>query len=172
MDRSLKKPPKNSYVLTMRNRPAKHLYHFLGSGLPNVYLANGYTIENDSEYGELVTIEKQTELMLTIAFRLAVKPDKLTGAEFRYLRKRMELSQSDLGTELRLNEQTIANYEKHSGAAGAADIAIRYLFLAHVSEDFELAQELRFEAEDLMKPSRRGRQEPPRAGPWVLSNGE
>jgi transcriptional regulator with XRE-family HTH domain len=147
----------------------KALYHFLGSGLPNIYLANGFTIETDPEYGELVTIDRLPALFMAIAFRLATMPDRLTGAEFRFIRKRMELSQSELAKLLQINEQTVANYEKGKTDAGAADTAVRYLFLAHVSDDEDIAQELRLEAEELMKPSRRASSVPPRAEPWIFA---
>ena len=32
-------------------------YHLKAIGLPNVYLRNGVTIENDADYGKLITIE-------------------------------------------------------------------------------------------------------------------
>jgi transcriptional regulator with XRE-family HTH domain len=82
----------------------------------------------------------------------------------------MELSQAALAQLLQVNEQTVANYEKGKTAAGPADIAIRFLILAHVAEDDAVEQELRLEAEELMKPSRRASDAPPRAEPWVLAN--
>lgn len=161
------------YIFSMSRRPRKkQLYHFTGSGLPNVYLASGFTVENDPEYGELVTIEKLPVLFMAIAFRLTTMKDKLSGLEFRFLRKRMELSQPELAKLLQVNEQTVANYEKGRTDAGAADTAMRFLFLAYISDDDDVAQELRLEAEDLMKPSRRlANSEPPKAGPWVFTNG-
>lgn len=158
------------YVFSVVRKPRRReLYHFKGSGLPNVYLANGFKIEQDRDYGELITIERLPELFMAIAFRLATKEERLTGAEFRFLRKRMELSQSELAKLLLVNEQTVANYEKGKTDPGPADTAVRLLFLAHTADDDNIAQGLRFEAEDLMKPSRRGRSEPPRAEPWVFN---
>lgn len=158
------------YVLSIRGGGRKkNLFHFLGSGLPNVYLENGYTVQKDEEFGEIVTIERLPELFTAIAFKLATKSEPLSGAEFRFLRKRMELSQPNLAKLLLVNEQTVANYEKSKTGAGPADIAIRYLLLAHVADDEDVAQELRLEAEELMKPSRRASSEPPRAEPWLMS---
>lgn len=146
----------------------KNLYHFTGSGLPNVYLSNGFTLESDPDYGEIITIERLPELFIAIAFRLTTMKQPLSGAEFRFLRKRMELSQPELAELLQVNEQTVANYEKLKTHAGPADTALRYLFLAHISDDEDVAQELRLEAEDLMKPSRRSGSEPPKAAPWMF----
>ena len=157
------------FALKGRKRNAKP-YHFKNSGLPNVYLFNGVTIEQDEEYGELVTIASLPDLFVAIAFKLVTKPDRLTGAEMRFLRKRMEMAQADLAKELWVSEQTVANYEKGKTEGGPADTALRFLFLAHVADDEDLAQELRLEAEDLMRPSRRDRMKPTGAGPWCVTN--
>ncbi len=104
-------------------------YHFKGSGLPNVYLLNGVRIERDADYGDLVTIDHLPELFMAIAFSLVSKPGRLTGAEMRFLRKRMEMTQAALAAELWVSEQTVANYEKGKTEVGPADRALRFLFL-------------------------------------------
>ncbi len=125
-------------------------------------------IERDAEYGELVTIDHLPDLIMAIAFSLVAKPERLTGAEMRFLRKRMGATQSDLGAELWVSEQTVANYEKGKTDAGPADRALRFLFLAHVADDASLAEEPRLEAEKLMRLSQRDRAAP-RAGPWLVA---
>jgi DNA-binding XRE family transcriptional regulator len=146
-------------------------YHFKASGLPNVYLLNGVKFETDPDYGELVSFERLPDLFMAIAFALVTKPDRLTGPEMRFLRKRMEMTQAALAKELWVSEQTVANYEKENGTEnGPADRALRLLFLAQVADDDEVAQELRLEAEDLMRPSRRSRGQPPGAGPWLFAS--
>jgi DNA-binding transcriptional regulator YiaG len=157
------------YELALKGR--RHLtkpYHFKASGLPNVYLRNGVKIERDADYGELVSIDHLPDLIMAIAFSLVRKPDRLTGAEMRFLRKRLGATQSDLGAELWVSEQTVANYEKGKTDAGPADRALRFLFLAHVANDTGLAEELRLEAQKLMRPSQRHRRAP-RAGPWLAA---
>src|SRR5262245_16728907 len=101
------------YQFALKGR--RHLpepYHFTASGLPNVYLLSGVKIERDAGYGELVTIDHLPDLIMAIAFRLVSKPERLTGTEMRFLRKRMGVTQADLAKELWVNEQTVANYEK------------------------------------------------------------
>jgi DNA-binding transcriptional regulator YiaG len=147
-------------------RHAPKPYHFKASGLPNVFLLNGVKIEKDADYGEVITIDRLPELFLAIALRLASKPDRLTGPEMRFLRKRMEMTQTELAKELWVSEQTVANYEKGETKDGPADRALRYTFLAHVLDGEEIADELRLEVEDLMRPSRRDRHRPTGAGPW------
>ena len=73
-----------------------------------------------------------------------------------------------IGRELWVSEQTVANYEKGKTEAGPADRALRFLFLAHLVDDDDLAEELRLEAEDLMRRSRKERGAIG-AGPWALA---
>jgi putative transcriptional regulator len=157
------------YEFALKGR--RHLakpYHFKASGLPNVYLLSGVKIERDADHGELVTIDHLPDLIMAIAFRLVSKPDRLTGAEMRFLRKRMGVTQADLAKELWVSEQTVANYEKGKTEPGPADRALRLLFLARVVDDADAAEELRLEAETLMRPSQRDRRAP-RAGPWLVA---
>jgi len=75
-------------------------YHFKASSPPNVYLLNGVKIERDADYGELVAIDYLPDLFMAITFSLVRKPDRLTGAEMRFMRKRMGAKQADLAKEL------------------------------------------------------------------------
>jgi DNA-binding transcriptional regulator YiaG len=106
--------------------------------------------------------------MMAIAFSLVAKHERLTGPEMRFLRKRMGATQTDLAQELWVSEQTIANYEKGKTDAGPADRALRFLFLAHVAADTSVAEELRLEAEKLMRRSQRDLHAP-RAGLWLVA---
>jgi len=87
-------------------------YHYRECGLDNVWLVDGFTVEEDPDYGTLVTFEDLSGLHATIAETLLRKPTTLTGAEFKYLRKYCELSQADVARHLRSNEQSIAKWEK------------------------------------------------------------
>lgn len=155
------------FALKGRRRLPKP-YRFTASGLPNVYLLSGVKIERDADYGELVSIDHLPDLLMAIAFSLVSKPERLTGAEMRFLRKRMGMTQADLARELWVSEQTVANYEKGKTEVGPADRALRFLFLADVVDDDEAAGELRLEAEALMRPSQRERRAP-QAGPWSIA---
>jgi DNA-binding transcriptional regulator YiaG len=156
------------FALKGRRRHLPEPYHFTASGLPNIYLLNGVRIEPDADYGELVSIDHLPDLIMAIAFALVRKPDRLTGPEMRFLRKRIGLTQAELAKELWVTEQTVANYEKGKTEPGPADRALRFLLLAHVADDDAAAGELRLEAEKLMRPSQRGRR-PPQTGPWLVA---
>ena len=108
-------------------------YHFRASGLPNVYLLNGVRFEDDPEHGALVTFENLKGLQHAIGLHLIEKPAALTGAQFRYLRKLMGLTQDALARVMRVSVQTIANYEKeHTASLGPADPHLRLLFALHI----------------------------------------
>jgi DNA-binding XRE family transcriptional regulator len=157
------------YEFAIKGR--RHLpkpYRFTGSGLPNVYLLNGVTMRADPDYGNVVKIDNLPDLFWAIALRLVIKDHQLTGPEMRFLRKRMEMTQAKLAKELWVSDQTVANYEKGKTERGPADRALRLLFLAHMFDEDDLADELRLEAEELMRPSRKERSDIV-AGPWVLA---
>lgn len=108
-------------------------YHLSDIGLPNVYLLNGVDIEQDPDYGKLVTIADIHNLHHAIGLHIVTKPDRMSGDELRFLRKQMELTQAALASRLRVDVQTIANYEKGTTAkVGAAEVAMRLLFTLHI----------------------------------------
>jgi len=87
------------------------MYHYLESGLRNVYLRNGYKLSK-SPYGDTVAIQDLPGLHKALAMKLVMKPAKLSGTEIRFLRKEMELSQASLCAMLGVNVQTLAAWEK------------------------------------------------------------
>jgi len=71
-------------------------YHYVQCGLDNVWLENGFqTI--DTPYGKQVKIDQADQLDAAIAEYLTRKPEPLTGAELRFLRLQLDLSQKRLG---------------------------------------------------------------------------
>ena len=68
-------------------------YHYLESGLPYVWLEDGYTIEEDEVYGKLVSIEDVQGLHDAIGRFIIDERRTLIGAEFRFLRTELEWSQ-------------------------------------------------------------------------------
>jgi transcriptional regulator with XRE-family HTH domain len=159
---------KYQFVLKGRPRLAKP-YHFVGSGLPNVYLFSGVTIEQNPDHGRLVTIANLANLLDAIAEKLVLKEGELTGEEIRYLRKQMKLSQAALGKRLRVGEQTIANYEKGKTSAGAADLSIRILYLLRRTPSKMLPEILEMVAamvRDETKATRDGAKHKTTTGQW------
>lgn len=107
-------------------------YHLKGVGLPNIYLLNGFKLEDNPEHGELVSIENVEGLYRAIGLHIVESDCHMTGPELRFLRKQMELTQAQLAAMLSVGDQTIANYEKEKTSVGPADLAVRMLYLLHV----------------------------------------
>ena len=110
-------------------------FHLKAIGLPNVHLLNGVSIEQDADYGTLIAIEDIPGLHRAVGLYIVAKSDELTGSEFRFLRKEMNLTQEALADRLRVNVQTVANYEKGKTSMGAADAAVRALYTLHILSD-------------------------------------
>ena len=87
-------------------------YHYVASGLDNVYLLNGFTVEEDPDYGCLVTFHKPDMLHRAIAIGIIEGGKPLNAKEFKFLRRMMKLTQKTLASNFGVDTQTIANYEK------------------------------------------------------------
>lgn len=87
------------------------MYHYTESGLRNVWLVNGYTLRK-TPYGKGVSIDSLEDLHRAIARQVVRLPRPLTGAEFRFLRKALDLSQAGLADYLGCNVQALARWEK------------------------------------------------------------
>ena len=100
---------------------------FDDGGLRNVWLANGYETSK-TPYGEATAIHDLDGLIHSICAALVRKGGRLTGAEFRYLRQHLRLSQASLGKLLGVSEQSVALWEKRSRIPVLADKHLRLLW--------------------------------------------
>lgn len=86
-------------------------YHFVGSGLPNVYLV-GVEYELDRETLEQrAAIPRLPDLLTWIAVTLLSKDAPLTGDELRFLRKRVGKSSKDFAQLLDLTSEQYSRME-------------------------------------------------------------
>lgn len=108
-------------------------YHYTDSGLDNVWLEDGYTIENHANYGELISIKNVRGLHEAIGRWLVAQPRTLNGAEFRFLRLELDFSQKALGSMLGVTEQAVAKWEKARDKEVANKSAERLLRLAYIN---------------------------------------
>jgi DNA-binding transcriptional regulator YiaG len=83
----------------------------------------------------MVHIENINGLHHAIGLHIVENTNPMTGAEFRFLRKQMQLSQAELAKRLGVTDQTVANYEKGKSGKdglGPADPYMRAIYLLHV----------------------------------------
>jgi putative transcriptional regulator len=106
-------------------------YHFKTVGLPNIYLLNGFRFEDDPHYGRMVHFTNLDGLHRAIGLHLIEKSD-LTGDEFKFLRKQLNLTQAQLGKQMGVTDQTVANYEKGKTGTGPAIAYLRIAYLVRI----------------------------------------
>lgn len=104
------------------------MYHYQECGLRNVWLVNGYR-SHETPYGSGVSIEDADGLHRLIGTRLAREKACLTGAEFRFLRKELGMSQSRLAHWWGYDPQSVALWEKRGRVPKIADRFIRAIYL-------------------------------------------
>lgn len=88
------------------------MYHYKESGLDNVTLVNGY-YEEDTAYGRMVSFDNIEGLHKAIGKWLVKLPRPLNGAELRFLRHELDLSQKGMATMLGVAEITVRRWERN-----------------------------------------------------------
>lgn len=86
-------------------------YHFKECGLDYVYLVNGYTIEDDSDYGECITIHNAEKLHKEIAKAVLLYKPHLEAQEVRFFRSLLRLTQEQLASKLGVDRRQIIRWE-------------------------------------------------------------
>lgn len=111
-------------------------YRYKESGLDNVELVNGYTV-HQTPYGEGVSIQDTAGLHQAIARGLIAAPKPLNGAELRFLRIELDMTQRTLAAALGVDEQAVRRWEKKRKAPiqGPADRLVRLLYVEYAGGD-------------------------------------
>ena len=124
------------------------MIEYQGCGLPNIYLSNGFN-EVETPYGKSVSIDDLEGLHRAIGMEIVNKEPTLSGLEFRFLRKELELSQDKLGNLLGRDAQTIALWEKEKiELPKMADMLLRAIYSeshdgnVHIKDMIERLNEL------------------------------
>ena len=86
-------------------------HHMTGVGLSNIYLRNGFTVE-DSDGDETISYENLTGLYFEISRAIASTPFTMRAEEFRFMRKQLQMSQADMAVLFDKSDQAIAKWEK------------------------------------------------------------
>ena len=106
-------------------------YRYQACGLDYIFLFNGVTLR-ETPHGLMVTIKNVHGLHRAIGLHIIEKSTPMAGAEFRFLRKQMGLTQRVLATLMRTTDQTVASYESNQTKPGPADALMRMTYLLHV----------------------------------------
>ena len=106
------------------------MYHYTECGLNNIWLVNGFKVHK-TPYGKGVAIEDADGLHRVIALRLVNHKPRLSGGEFRFLRKELDLSQAALARVLGNDEQSVARWEKGGRAPKMGERFLRALYREH-----------------------------------------
>lgn len=123
-------------------------FHYKRCGLDNIYLLNGFEI--DFEDGErFVSVLDVEGLHRAIGVHLVNNRKILSPNEIRFLRKAINLTQTELGRMIGQSGQQVARWEKgENKLPGPADRLMRLMFLFSVlSEEDVKKQPLQFLSE-------------------------
>jgi putative transcriptional regulator len=110
-------------------------YHYTECGLDNVYLENGFTVHKTA-YGKGVSIDDTEGLHRVIGQWIIALPKPLNGAELRFIRTELDMTQKDLAAILGTTEQTLRLWEKHrrkSIPSGPADRLVRAFYAEYLN---------------------------------------
>ncbi|CAQ83636.1 MULTISPECIES: helix-turn-helix domain-containing protein [Photorhabdus] len=119
------------------------MYHYVESGLSNIWLANGF--QQEITDGEVyISIDNLDELHRLISKALVSLKRPLSAEEMRFLRIEMNMSQKLLSNLLGVDIQTIARWEKgQSSIPRVADVALRSLYTESINEQSYIGEILR-----------------------------
>lgn len=112
------------------------MYHYTESGLQNVWLENGYT-EHKTPYGTGVAIEDIGGLHEVIGRSIACRP-RLTGAELRFLRKELGMSQRTLADMLGTSEQVVSLWERRGRIPKWGARLVKLIFVEKVDGNVKI----------------------------------
>src|SRR5258708_1897130 len=133
--------------LQEKKATAESPYHFVNSGLPNVYLI-GIKYKVCPVCGEQsADIPAIKQLMQVIARAIVDNEASLTGAEIRFLRKRLGKKSSELAKLVGVSVEQVSRWENdHNPPGGSADRLIR-IYYAMLSGDRKLRDKMNREIE-------------------------
>lgn len=112
------------------------MHHYVESGLDNIYLVNGFR-HADTPYGKGLSIHNVEALHKVIGQSIVDEPRAINGAELRFIRVEMDLTQARLASLLGTEEQTLRRWEKARTKAvpGPADRMLRALYREYSGND-------------------------------------
>ena len=106
------------------------MHSYTEGGLQHIWLRNGYRIKS-SRTAKIVVINNPQHLKKTICTALSLKAQMLSGPEFRFLRKEMNLPATTLCKRLDITDAELAAWESAPRLPRIADTFIRIFYAAH-----------------------------------------
>jgi|SRR6185312_3413504 transcriptional regulator with XRE-family HTH domain len=121
-------------IVTTRENP----YHFIESGLSNIYLIGIRCIQSES--GKMIPeIPAVKQLLQLIARDIIIKPSSLNGDEVRFLRKRLGKKQTDFSRAIGIEPETLSRAENnHQPLGETTDKLIRFYYALAAIDDSHL----------------------------------
>jgi DNA-binding transcriptional regulator YiaG len=110
------------------------MLHYTDCGLRNVWLRNGYKRLRTS-HGMGTAIDDIAGLHRAIGHWIVKRRARLTGAELRFLRQELDLSQRRLAELLGVEEQTVSLWERRGRMPKLADRFMRAFYQEHVENN-------------------------------------
>lgn len=121
-----------SEIRSTADRP----FHFVDSGLPNLYLV-GIRYLQSGRGRIVVEIPAMKQLLALIARVVVAQPEALTGAEIRFLRKRLGQKAVDFAKCISVEPETLSRIENGRQTAGdGTDKLIRLYYLLACEDPF------------------------------------
>lgn len=132
------------------------MFHYTACGLPNIWLANGFSETLDESGNSFFHITGIRDLHTAIAQHLTSKDAYLTGAEFRFLRSELKMSRKTLADLIGMSDEAIKKWESDSNPIPKlADAGIRTLFLEIQKEETGEFRELLTQIKDLERQEKK-----------------
>ena len=114
------------------------MLHYTSCGLQNIWLKNGYEVM-ETDYGKATSIHDIDGLQAAIGMLLVENKPRLSGAEVRFLRKELDLSQVNMAQLLGVSEISVRGWENHrTKITKPADKLLRILFIEHANGNKEI----------------------------------
>src|SRR5579863_3133963 len=112
-------------------------YHYVGSGLPNVYLT-GITYYVCSCGKQSAEIPAMRDLFAGLARVIVSKPSPLTGLEFRFLRKDLRKKAVEFASLISLTPEHLSRLENSSEAVDVSRDKLMRVIYSALSSDKRL----------------------------------
>ena len=123
-----------------KNEEVKEPLLYTACGLDDIYLLSGYEVRQTPD-GETVTIKNLDGLHEAIGRFLVNQKKLLNGKEIRFLRRQMDLTQSEMARLFGCDAQQIARYEKNENKMpGPADRLLRMIYQEHVNRSIQVLE--------------------------------